>query len=102
VALQDERIPDEGQSHCDCFLCGRRVWIGNPGTGTYSSNARFAPEVPIHLYCLEGHDRGYVHIMYMAAIKDAVALANYEQERARLASLRVNRSAEEMKLAHTA
>lgn len=88
MALPDERIPDHDveQSRCDCFLCGRRVYIGNPGSGSYSCNARFAPDLPIHLACLEGRPMMQVHAMYMAAINDADRVIRVEQERARLAS----------------
>jgi len=99
VALPDERIPDEGDSRCDCFLCGRTVWIGNPGTGSYSSNARFAPDLPIHLCCLEGRDMASVARLYGAAINDADRVIRYEHERARLASLREQQLAQEMKSA---
>ncbi len=87
MALPDERILDHDADHhaCDCFLCGRKVYRGNVGTGTYSSNASFAPELLIHLSCLEGREMTDVAALYMHAISDADKVIRQEEQRARLA-----------------
>lgn len=68
--FRDERIASPVNPVPECFLCGRRVYPNDPKRGTYGPARPSAPELDIHLPCLDGRPQMQVARLYHKALLD--------------------------------
>lgn len=66
----DDARSEDQEGFSECFLCGFPVAPGDPASGTYGLRGKHAPQLRIHVPCLDGRDMMAVASAYRRTIND--------------------------------